>query len=216
MKPDHSPSAELSKKLSPKAIAAFKKLCDLGCNRDYLDFQLKLIDLQEVIIPPQVINLEIGGIHKTGGNNFTFHFFDDWKEALGRRNLADLRQIAARAKRLKKEIEELRKTELVRSLVQDGTLPKGDLLAGSQLKDTTKKLDGLIALPDIVKRRFSRKSVDRTTLRIDLAKHIREKTGDWQDRLRATLLLELLPHNPNRPISAKSEYRWRKRQKLID
>ena len=207
------PTQEVADMLGPCGVRAFRDLVCLGCDPGYLNFSLSFLGSDRVELPETEFDPNSQESKVTGETRrFHLHPLDSWETATARMNLEDLRQVAKRAKYLAEEIQGLRKTPLVAVLRRDGVLRRGDLLGGSPLVDTTWRLQGLIDLPDIAKERISRKRPDRNEVRVNLARHIHEKTGDWQDKLRADLLA--FHSNADRPGSAKGEEQWRKRRNL--
>ena len=205
---DNRITEELAGKLSPTGRRAFEELCRLECDVSFLGFMFAFLATDEW-------RRDKPGKPSGGGRTIPLHALDRWQTATGGLNLDDLRAIARRAVQLAKDITKLKDTPAVRELISAHTIRRGDLLYPTPLEDSTWRLQGLIRLPEIIKELCSRKSPDRTEIRVLIAQHIHDKTGDWHDRLRADILLDVLPHSAAHPISAKSESQWRKRHCIV-
>ena len=184
---------------------------------------MKLLFLQEdsVELPERKLDPETGKLVETGDVwTMSLHSLDNREDALCGKSLDDLAKIVKRAKKLVKDIGELKRTPLVRELVSRGVIRKGDLLHRVDFPHDTTRFEGLLNLRRLGKNfSGSQKYPDRTELLTDLLQHVRESTGDWHDELVAPLLEHILPkgptmNKPSWPVSKKGLSEWRKRHNL--
>jgi len=137
------------------------------------------------------------------------------EERLGGFTLEELRKIARDAEQLLQKIKRLRATDIVQDLRMKGKFNRGDLLSGHpKFHAPDHRFAGLIALPDLVKKSYTRRTPDRDELRIIFAEYVNRQTGDYRDSLRADILRCIVPNNSKRPISSKGEYAFRKRHSV--
>jgi len=129
-------------------------------------------------------------------------------------SLPKLRKIAVRAERLRAEVSDLRRTPLVRTLVEYGAIEEGDLLASSPLfpGDASRAFAGLIELPRFAKLCGSQKKPNYTRLRKNIHTYIYDCTDSWHDRLFVAVYNDLFPKDQQ---DEKEVQRWRKRHGLI-
>src|SRR5262249_55044826 len=148
------------------------------------------------------------------------HPLDRIESAAGNRTLDDLRRIERVARKLKNEVEGLRKTPLVRRFIAARVIRSGDLLYPGQADP----FDGLMRLAGLAKKSVgAKKCPDRAELLIMIFYYVREHTETWKevDALLAPILACVIPsgvilNTPNRPLSQKALYQWRKRRGIVD
>jgi hypothetical protein len=213
----HSPLDEVAERLDPRGIRAFRELCKQGCDSDTLNFFLSELMGGEVQVPvPDDIksNKENWVVHPTA--------LDRWETASGGRNLDDLERISRKARELLNTIKELRRTPFIVDMNERNEITKPDLLAlTAHLPEFLEAhFDALLNLKQLAQKYCGpRKYTDLTRLMIHLIKYVRERTGDYQDDLLSTLLIQLIPddgliNKPDSPISKKGLATWRKRHGL--
>lgn len=200
-----APGPWLAERLDEVGTKAFRELCVLGCDADVLG------GLFALLASPST--LHIGDSSKT--RKITLRSLDDLETALGGLTRRQLQSVAQRASRLKNDIERLRRTSLVLSLVQQGLIGRGDLLAGSTLP-VDLGFDGLVNLPNWARQVGRLKRPDYTRLLTKIYTHIRQNSGQWHDRLVADVLSSLAPAAlaKDSPINEFSLKEWRKRHGL--
>jgi len=219
-------SDALVSKFEPPAIAAFQKLCELGCDSAELNLLLTLIATDKVLLHADTISRPDGEQVTLPERTISLHSLDDrtkekrgkkfgGEQRLGGFTLEELRKIARDAEQLLEKITRLRSTDVVQDLRPKGQFKRGDLLAGHpQFHSPDHRFAGIMALPDLVKKSYTRRNPDRDELRITFAKYVKKQTGDDQDSLRADILRCIVPNDPKRPISSKGEYAFRKRHRI--
>ena len=187
-------------------VVCLKELVDLGCDPKYLKWTLSWLAKDH---------------YTSKGKKVPLHSLDSWDDAAAGRNLDDLKRIAKKAEWLMDEITQLKMTPLLRSLESAGHFSIADLLYRTNIPDSHKsRFEGLLKLPELAKDVAGpQKYRDRKEIQIKLLKHVRERTGKWQDQLVAKILIDVLPsgsvvNKPNRPISTNALRMWRKRHDL--
>jgi len=140
---------------------------------------------------------------------------DSFDTALNGMTLRELRQVSQRARKLLQEVQRLRQTPLVRSLVKDQLLNEDDLLysPGFSFVSCLPQFNGLLKLPKLAKAFGARQRPDYQRCLTAVYKHIRSNTGQWHDRLLAEILLDLLPKEKNE-INPAMLKKWRRDHNL--
>jgi hypothetical protein len=141
----------------------------------------------------------------------TIHFppIESLEELLYPVSRQELITIVGRARALQRDVERLRRTRLVRSLVLEGTLPDHDLLGGPFIREfRSEAFRGILELPRYVKQYGQRSRPDYTRHLTAVYRHIFLCSGTWHDKEVADILNDLRPHRyqPQTPESLK---RWR-------
>ena len=154
--------------------AAFKELCDAGCDRIILGNLFPLLN------EPGPMKLESG--HEINMRRL------DAETASNPLDLEGLKQIVGKANSLIKDLERLKETPLVRTLRAQGAFPPGDLLSGSAIRGLVPAaFQGLLELPERVKG-VSHTSPDQNRILARIYDHIYACTGRPHDALVADVL----------------------------
>jgi hypothetical protein len=182
-------------------LESFKNLCKLGC------IDQELGGLFVFLCSPSKITLE-------SGESINLRPLDSKETAMGGFEQNDLEEIAQIAERLRAECERLRQTPLVRQLVHDGDIKVGDLLNRSPLSDIKEvRFDGLLMLPDVLRKCGARQRPEYTRLLTGIFAHIYEHTKGWHDKCVADVLNDLSPDRKD-PYTEEGLKQWRTRQGL--
>jgi len=154
--------------------AAFKKLCEAGCDRNTLG------SLFVLLTEPSLMKLESGAeIHLRRL---------DKESALNPLDPAALERIVKKAKSLIEDLRRLKQTPLVRSLDARGAFPPGDLLSGSTICGLVPAaFHGLLGLPERA-REISHSTPDFDRILARIYEHIYACTGQPHDALVADVL----------------------------
>jgi hypothetical protein len=123
-----------------------------------------------------------------------------------------LRQLADTAHKLGSRILDLRRTPLCRTLTLDRYLSDLDLLTGSLVVGPA-AFEGILALPKIARRFNSCLNQHADRILRKICQHVRECWGSWQDQLVSDWLRDTrIPH----VLTADALKVWRNRQGLKD
>jgi hypothetical protein len=191
--PENWPESKLEAYALP-SLSSFKKLCRGSCNRDYL------VTWLWVLVQPSEWPRK---------PNWYF-MLDNWPTATRRFNsqsggyeLQDLRRVAALAKRLLGEIESLRGTPLINTLLTLKEIHPEDVL--HPRCDPRKSLRTLLTIGDLATRFGPQQHPGRTEVLHSLVLYVFSCHQQWHDGEVASVL-EGLDLKPNNPSSLKA---WR-------
>ncbi len=180
----------------PEALKSFNRLCELGCDPDVLAFLCYWLMPRDPVTlrTSKRSRLNARALHTVVIHNRPLDSWDTAADGLG---LEDLRRIADEAEQLWKKILRLRRSPLVRELIQRGEIPRStdDLLSG--LPGCGEPFSGLRELPELAKKWSGpRQRPDFTRLLTSLYEHILERTRSWHDSEVGNILNSLLPKPP--------------------
>jgi hypothetical protein len=209
--PVHEPPEYLAEKLSETGRLSFGKLCNVMCASSgsavshgspcqTLAYFFALLSNSEVEL--------------NNGTRLDLRSLDSYDSALGEFTVQDLEDIASKARELIWNINELKKTPLVRELDRRSLIPPNDVLARADFPCDT-HFQGLLNLRNTATlilgdpRKPKRPGFDSDLTRVYAWIH--QHTGRWYDEQVADLLNDLFPEKTqgDQPFTQSSLKQWR-------
>ena len=211
----HEPPEYLATKLKQIGIDGFRALCDAVCTEEAHPCQLR----------PYCEELAFCFDLLTGPS--LFHSLDSYASAFSGFEIREpgkgfefkrLKKLESRVATVIKEIDELKKTPIVRELAEQGLIPSDDVLGMPDfscrshfqaLLDLRNRASIVLGDPRKPKR------VDFDSILLGIYMHIHSRSGGWHDRSVADILNDLFPDR-REPFTESSLKQWRYTRDITD